>query len=91
MVLYRSFTAPTFSLRSKLMVRDTSKNKVGELSGTFLYLATFTYEGEDKASVSKNGLDGKELFTSADNYMLTINENLLRTTVFDRYLYPYFA
>ena len=69
---------PIFSIRPKLFVLDTSKNKVGELSGSFLgWSFTFKYQGEEQASVSKKWAGiGKELFTSADNYMLTINENV---------------
>tara|TARA_B110000037_G_scaffold180426_1_gene207097 strand:+ start:505 stop:1092 length:588 start_codon:yes stop_codon:yes gene_type:complete len=69
---------PIFSLRPKLTVLDTEKNKVGEMSGSFLgWKFTFTYKGEEQAQVSKKwaGL-GKELFTSADNYMLTINDSV---------------
>lgn len=48
------------------------------MSGSFLgWSFTFSYKGEEQAQVSKKwaGL-GKELFTSADNYMLTINDSV---------------
>ena len=53
-------------------------NKVGEMSGSFLgWKFTFTYKEEEQAHVSKKwaGL-GKEIFTSADNYILTINDSV---------------
>lgn len=69
---------PIFSLRPKLTVLDENKNKVGEFSGSFIgWEFKFNYQGEEQASVSKKWAGiGKELFTTADNYMLKINENV---------------
>lgn len=69
---------PIFSLKPKLTILDANQNKVGEFLGSFIgWEFKFNYQGQELASVSKKWAGiGKELFTSADNYMLQIHESV---------------
>lgn len=60
------------------MVWDIENNNIGEMTGSFLGREfTFKLNGEEQAQLSKKWAGfGQELFTTADNYMLTINNDV---------------
>jgi uncharacterized protein YxjI len=77
-MLVGTFKQKFFSLGGKFSVLDTSDNVLCTLQGKWTsWDFSFVKESNELAHVSKKwaGL-GKELFTSADNYMLTINESV---------------
>ena len=77
-----SFKQKFFSIGGKFDVLDAQENVVCTLKGKWTSWDFRFMQGEKElASVSKKwaGL-GKELFTSADNYMLTINESVAATS-----------
>ena len=70
------FKQKLFSIGGAFTVFDATENPVCELKGKWTgWEFKFLAEGKELAHVSKkwSGL-GKELFTSADNYMLEISE-----------------
>lgn len=72
------FKQKLFSLGGRFNVLDTNENVVCTLKGKWTsWDFRFEKDGIELAHVSKKwaGL-GKELFTSADNYMLQINESV---------------
>ncbi len=72
------FKRKFFSLGGKFDVLDADDNVVCKLKGKWTsWDFKFLREQEELAQVSKKWAGiGKELFTSADNYMLTIDENV---------------
>ena len=72
------FKQKFFSLGGKFDVLDADDNVVCKLKGKWTsWDFKFLREQEELAQVSKKWAGiGKELFTSADNYMLTIDENV---------------
>ena len=70
------FKQQMFSFGGKFNVMDASENVICQLKGTWSnWDFTFSKDGVEFANVSKK-YDGlmKEIFTTADNYLLTINE-----------------
>ncbi len=72
------FKQKFFSLGGKFDVLDPNDNVVCKLKGKWTsWDFKFLREQEELAHVSKKWAGiGKELFTSADNYMLNINDNV---------------
>jgi len=71
-------TRKIFSLKPRMNIFDHNGEACGELVGSFLgWNFTFSQKGIEIATVSKKwaGL-GKELFTSADNYVLSIENSV---------------
>lgn len=76
--LVGSFKQKFFSIGGKFDVLDKNNNKLCTLKGKWTsWDFKFVLENEEFAQVSKQwaGL-GKELFTSADNYILNISEKV---------------
>ena len=68
-----------FSVGGRFDILDAEDDPVCSLAGTWTrWNFSFTHEGRELATVSKkwSGI-GKELFTSADNYMLEISDLVL--------------
>jgi uncharacterized protein YxjI len=67
-----------FSFKPKMNVFNQSGAQVGELTGSFLgWNFSFSLNGTELATVTKKWAGfGKELFTTADNYMLSIKESV---------------
>jgi uncharacterized protein YxjI len=65
-----------FSLKPKMTILNAKNEQVGDLVGSFIgWNFTFTHRGDEKAKVTKEWAGmAKELFTTADNYVLSINE-----------------
>ena len=66
------------TLKPRMEIFDKEGHSIGSLVGTFIgWNFTFTHNGSEKAIVTKKwaGL-GKEMFTSADNYVVSIKEEV---------------
>ena len=71
-------TRKLLTFKPKMLVFNQSGAQIGELKGSFLgWNFSFSLGSTETATVSKKwaGL-GKELLTTADNYMLTVNNNV---------------
>ena len=71
-------TRKIFTLKPRMDVFDQSGEAVGDLIGSFMgWNFSFSTKGFETATVSKKwaGL-GKEMFTSADNYVLSIGKKV---------------
>lgn len=74
--LIGTFRQKVFSIGGKFSILDPNGQPLCELQGKWhSWDFKFTFEGQELAQVSKkwSGL-GKELFTSADNYVLQISD-----------------
>lgn len=76
--LIGKFKQKFFSIGGKFDILDTNDRVVCQLKGKWTsWDFKFVKEGRELAHVSKKWAGfGKELFTSADNYMLKINEKV---------------
>ena len=76
--LIGSFQQHFFSLGGQFDILDTNNNIVANLKGKWTgWNFTFSHENKTLATVSKEWAGmGKELFTSADNYAIKIEENV---------------
>jgi uncharacterized protein YxjI len=76
--LVGKFRQRFFSIGGKFAVLDPNDNEVCRLKGNWSsWDFAFVQNGSELARVNKKWAGiGKELFTSADNYMLTINDHV---------------
>ncbi len=72
------FKQKAFSVRAKFTVQTPDEQTLCELKGKFTgWEFTFGLDGDEFAKVTKKWTGiGKELFTSADNYVLTIDPSI---------------
>ncbi len=72
------FKQKFFSIGGAFSLLDAQDNPLGELQGSWTsWDFKFTRDGQELAQVSKKWAGiGKELFTSADNYMLKIADSV---------------
>ncbi|MCW3072625.1 MAG: RNAase [Bacteroidetes bacterium] len=77
-MLVGKFRQKFFSIGGKFAVLDTNDNEVCRLKGSWTsWDFAFVQNDRELARVNKKWAGiGKELFTSADNYMLTVNESV---------------